>query len=226
MKEVVTQRWIVRITGIRKVLISALFSILVFGVLTILQFNPTNRIIVSWDAFCLPMIVLSWILFFTTKQNELCDIVENQDENLETIFSIVLVAVVLSIVGALALMTEKNDTSDNKSLHTLILLSPILFSWILLNTIFTIHYAHLYHYSGKLALGEEAGGIDFPGKQEPDYVDFAYFSFVIGMTFQVSDVTISSKIIRRYVLLHGLISFVFNTIIVALTINALAGLRQ
>ncbi len=226
MREIIAERWIVRIIGIKKLLISAAFAIFVFGLLTILQFNPTNRIIVSWDAFCLPMIILSWILFSTTKQNELCDIVESQDENLETIFAIVIVAIVLSIVGALTLMTEKNDTSDNKILHTLILLSPILLSWVLLNTIFTIHYARLYHYSKKLAKGDKVGGVDFPGEQEPDYIDFAYFSFVIGMTFQVSDVTISSKVIRRYVLMHSIISFIFNTIIIALTINALAGLRQ
>lgn len=67
------------------------------------------------------------------------------------------------------------------------------------------------------------GGISFPSKEAPDYVDFAYFSFVIGMTFQVSDVQVESRLIRRFVLMHSLISFVFNTIIVALTINTIAG---
>ena len=63
-------------------------------------------------------------------------------------------------------------------------------------------------------------------KEDPDYIDFAYFSFVIGMTFQVSDVQVNSRVIRRFVLMHSLISFVFNTIIVALTINTIAGLKQ
>jgi uncharacterized membrane protein len=78
-----------------------------------------------------------------------------------------------------------------------------------------------------------AGGLDFPNDSEqneysdnPDFLDFAYFAFVVGMTFQVSDVEVTSKRFRRFVLLHGLISFVYNTVIVALTINTLAGLRN
>ena len=226
MKEVIAQRWIVKISGAKKLFISVLFAIAIYGLLLALNVNLTNRVILSWDAFCIPIIFLSWLLFFTTQQNELCDIVESQDENLEIIFSIVLIAVVLSIFGTLALMTEKNDVSENKILHTVVSLSPVFLSWILLNTIFTIRYAHLYHDRNKLNSGSQVGGIDFPTKQQPDYIDFAYFSFVIGMTFQVSDVTISSRVIRRYVLMHSLISFVFNTIIVALTINTLAGLKQ
>jgi len=84
----------------------------------------------------------------------------------------------------------------------------------------------LYHDHNKLHTGSNVGGIDFPGITEPDYLDFAYFSFVIGMTFQVSDVVVKSKVIRRFVLFHSLISFVFNTIIVALTINGIAGLIE
>jgi uncharacterized membrane protein len=75
---------------------------------------------------------------------------------------------------------------------------------------FTIRYAHLYHDHNQLKTGSNVGGIKFPCKEEPDYIDFAYFSFVIGMTFQVSDVQVSSKVIRRFVLLHSLISFAFN----------------
>ena len=70
-----------------------------------------------------------------------------------------------------------------------------------------------------------AEGLKFPEEKAPDYLDFAYFAFVIGMTFQVSDVVVSSPVIRRFVLMHSLISFVFNTIIVALTINTIAGLK-
>lgn len=226
MKKIITQHWIVKITGIKKIFISLLFAIFIFTLLFTFNVNLTNRVILSWDAFCIPMIFLSWTLFFTTQPNDLCHIVEKQDENLKTIFTIVLIAVVLSIVGTIALIAEKNDLSENKILHTIVSLSPVLFSWILLHTTFTIRYAHLYHDHNKLNTGSQVGGIDFPAKQQPDYIDFAYFSFVIGMTFQVSDVVVSSRVIRRYVLMHSLISFVFNTIIVALTINTLAGLKQ
>jgi uncharacterized membrane protein len=97
---------------------------------------------------------------------------------------------------------------------------------VLVHTLFVFRYAHLYYQSrpkGK-AQDKYLEGLEFPEEDEPDYLDFSYFSFVIGMTFQVSDVTISSKQIRRLALLHGLISFAFNTVIVALSINVISGM--
>jgi uncharacterized membrane protein len=90
-----------------------------------------------------------------------------------------------------------------------------------------LRYAHFYYCDmdgndeGKVL---KPGGLEFPGDDEPDYLDFAYFSFVIGMTFQVSDVQITSKRIRRLSLMHAILSFAFNTIIVALSINIISGL--
>ena len=209
----------------KRLIISLLFSIIVYGALLVFSVSGNSRIILSWDAFCITALVFSWILFFTTQASELCHIVEKQDENLKTIFSIVLIAVVLSLIGALALMNEKNDVTENKLFHTIISLSPIVFSWLLLHTTLTIRYAHLYHDHNQLNTGSRVGGIEFPGKIKPDYLDFAYFSFVIGMTFQVSDVVITSHVIRRFVLMHSLISFVFNTVIVALTISAISNIK-
>jgi uncharacterized membrane protein len=171
------------------------------------------------------MLLFSWILFFTTHSNELFRIVEKQDENLKTIFTIVLIAVSFSLFGTLALITEKNEIAQNKVFHSIISISPVIFSWLLLHTVFTIRYAHLYHFHNQAKTGDNIGGIKFPSNTIPDYLDFAYFSFVIGMTFQVSDIVITSKSIRRFVLMHSLISFIFNTIIVALTISAISNLK-
>ena len=98
----------------------------------------------------------------------------------------------------------------------------MILSWLMVHLVFTFHYAHKYY---SIA---EVPGLDFPGKEhdEPDYLDFAYFAFVIGCTFQVSDVAITSRSIRRLALLHGLLSFVLNTFVVALTVNMLAGLNR
>ena len=217
--------WIEKITGLKRLTISLLFSIIVYGVLLVIGIDGNSRIILSWDAFCITALVFSWILFFTTQSSELCHIVAKQDENLKTIFSIVLIAVVLSLIGTLTLINEKNDVTDHKLFHSIISLSPIVFSWLLLHTTFTIRYAHLYHDHNQLNTGSKVGGVEFPGKTKPDYLDFAYFSFVIGMTFQVSDVVITSQVIRRFVLMHSLISFVFNTVIVALTISAISNIK-
>lgn len=221
-----THHWSEKLTGTKKLLISFTSAIIVYSISYLFKIEPNNRLILGWDMFCISMILFSWILFITTNSDDLCIVVEKQDDGLKIIFTVVLVAVFFSVFGTLALLIEKNETIVNKIWHTIISLSPVLLSWLLLHTIFTIRYAHLYHDHNTLGTGSKIGGIEFPTNQSPDYLDFAYFSFVIGMTFQVSDVTVSSRAIRRFVLMHSLISFTFNTIIVALTINTLAGLKE
>ena len=93
------------------------------------------------------------------------------------------------------------------------------------DTIFTFHYAHLYYFKDKDDT-VDGNALEFPKEDKPDYPDFAYFAFVIGMTFQVSDVEINSRIIRRTALAHGLLAFALNTFVVALTINLIAGLKN
>lgn len=214
------------ISGIKKLVFSISLSVVVYIILLLIKVDLQSRVILGWDTFCLSLIVMSWILFFTTTNHELCAVVEKQDDGLKVIFMIVLVAVCFSLFGTLLLLNSKGESTFNKVFHTIVSLSPVLLSWLLLHTTFAIRYAHLYHDHNKLKTGSNIGGLDFPTKEEPDYLDFAYFSFVIGMTFQVSDVQVNSRVIRRFVLLHSLISFVFNTIIVALTINTIAGLKQ
>jgi uncharacterized membrane protein len=105
----------------------------------------------------------------------------------------------------------------------------VALSWIMIHTIFAIRYTHLYYnlmYEERMSQKEHKGGLIFPSDEPPDYFDFAYFSFVIGMTWQVSDVQITSKRIRRIVLLHALLSFLYNTVILALSINIISNLIQ
>jgi len=218
--------FIEKINGFQRLLFSLVFSVSTYLLLSLFDIDMINRILLSWDSFCIAMIVVSWILFFTTTAEELCDVVDKQDDGLRVIFSIVLIAVIFSVLGTLILIIHNSSSSLDKVFHAIVSLSPVLFSWILLHTIFAIRYAHLYHDHNKLNTGSNVGGIEFPCKTQPDYVDFAYFSFIIGMTFQVSDVSVSSRVIRRFVLMHSVISFFFNTIIIALTINTVAGLKS
>ena len=212
-------------SGIKKIIICLTLSLLLYFILLFFKIDIKNRIILSWDIFCISLIIFSWALFFTTTNKDLCEVVERQDDGLKVIFTIVLIAVCVSLFGTLLLLKGTEESSFNRIFDAIVSLSPILVSWTLLHTIFTIRYAHLYHDHNQLKTGSNVGGIKFPCKEEPDYIDFAYFSFVIGMTFQVSDVQVSSKVIRRFVLLHSLISFAFNTIIVALTINSIASFK-
>lgn len=100
----------------------------------------------------------------------------------------------------------------------------VVFSWLLMHSVFALRYAHNYYGDSLQDHSRHAGGLEFPGQHPPDYRDFVYFSFVIGMTCQVSDVQVASRMMRRAVLLHGILSFAFNTVILALTINTVSSL--
>ncbi len=94
-------------------------------------------------------------------------------------------------------------------------------SWLVIQTVFAFHYARRY-YVDLHARATHAGGLVFPGGSDPDYLDFAYYSFVIGMTSQVSDVQVTSPIMRRMTMVHGVLAFIFNIAVLALCINTIA----
>jgi uncharacterized membrane protein len=100
----------------------------------------------------------------------------------------------------------------------------VVASWTVTHTVFALHYAHHYYGDGPApGADDDRGGLAFPGEEPPDYWDFLYFSFVVGMTCQVSDVQVTSRAMRRMTLMHGVLSFFFNTVILALSVNLLAG---
>ncbi|HVC18360.1 MAG TPA: DUF1345 domain-containing protein [Rhodanobacter sp.] len=127
--------------------------------------------------------------------------------------------VVLSAVVLVALSGELQAASNGGVPALVVGVLSIVLSWLFLNTMFALHYAHGFYGD----FGEKHEGLEFPGTQQPDYWDFAYFAIVIGMTFQVSDVQITSRYLRRVVLLHSVISFFFNVFIIAITVNIVAG---
>ena len=127
-------------------------------------------------------------------------------------------SVAISIVALGGLTIELNGAGKASVPEIALAGGSILLSWFFLNTMFALHYAHEYYaWSGK------GTALEFPGTTEPDYWDFVYFAFVIGMTFQVSDVNIADRDIRRIALAHGVIAFFFNLGILALSINIVAG---
>lgn len=222
----VLSRWVAKTSGYQKLLFSFLFALCVSIAITPLHISTVTLAIFCWDVFAIAMIGMMWLLFFTTTAKEQQGIVKKQDDDIKVIFAIVLISVCISLVGTLLLIFSTGGSTFERELRTVITLIAICSSWILLHTIFTIRYAHLYHIPNSIKTEDSVESINFPNSETPDYIDFAYFSFVIGMTFQVSDVTISSKKVRRFVLLHSLISFVFNTIIVALTVNTIASISR
>lgn len=132
---------------------------------------------------------------------------------------LLIITVVTSIAILAAIVSEKLDKASPATI-ALVLVSLVL-AWIFSNTIYALHYAHLFYL--KAEDGADSGGIDFPDCDHPDYWDFVYFSFTLGMTFQTSDVDITSRRIRRIVTGHCLAAFVFNLGILAFTINSIGG---
>ena len=114
----------------------------------------------------------------------------------------------------LAIASEMHDIRNQPpaatGLHVTLAAVTILLAWFFMNTIFALHYAHFFYGDSDAAAGAEARGLAFPGRAEPDYWDFLYFSFVIGMTFQVSDVQIENQPLRRIALAHGVLAFLLQ----------------
>lgn len=127
-------------------------------------------------------------------------------------------AVSLVVFVAIASILMEGATPDMRSIALIV--GTIILCWVFSNTIYTLHYAHLYY---RACEGGDAAGLEFPQEPEPDYWDFVYFAFCLGMTFQTSDVSVTDRGIRKVVTLHCLAAFVFNLGIVAFTINVLGG---
>ena len=149
-----------------------------------------------------------------------------QDSSRAVIYGCVVFAAVAGLFGAgLLLGSAKGLAGGEASRYIALAALTIVSSWLLVHTVLALHYAHVcYHIAEESREKPPNVGVVFPNEPQPDFLDFAYFSFVIGMTCQVSDVQITSRRIRRIALLHGLLSFGFNTVILVLSLNLASAL--
>lgn len=135
---------------------------------------------------------------------------------------VLLITTLVTFAVMAAITGELPRAKDGDILAMVKLVGTLLLIWLFANLVYTIHYAH-YYYATDPEKGGDIGGLDFPGTKVPDYKDFAYFAFTLGMTFQTSDVSIRAGRLRHVVLLHSFGAFVFNIGVIAFTINALGG---
>jgi uncharacterized membrane protein len=184
----------------------------------------TTRAVFAWDIGVVVYLVLSAWLFGAERISRMAEDAARQQEGEWTIFALTIAAVVFSFVAIFGEFAMLHDAKpEEKTLRVTLVAVTLFVSWLMTHTTFAFRYAHEYYARGS-AGREVDGGLDFPGEKRPDYLDFVYFSLVLGMTFQVSDVQITARKFRRLAAIHGLLSFLFNTIIVALTVNIAAGL--
>ena len=211
-----------RINSFQRLFICIAIASIIYFIVQIKDIGSLSHIMIGWNTFSLCMIIMSWVSFFITDSKQIREQSKVQDPSRTIIFIIIIIATLVSFLAVLLLIISKGKADDTSSLRVAIAITGMLLSWFLIHTIFTLRYAHIYYGDHQTKPNTHAGGLEFPGDAKPEYLDFAYYSFVLGMTFQVSDVQITSKRFRGLALLHGLLSFAFNTIMIALTINLIA----
>ncbi len=184
--------------------------------------RPTAHALVGWDVGVAIYLVLTYAMMWRADVERIRKRAAEQDEGAYAILLLSIVATFASLIAIVfALGGSKQGQHGPDIMQVLLAVATILLSWTFVHTIFSFHYAHEYY--GERGDGR-IGGLNFPDDKKPDYRDFLYFSLVIGMTSQVSDVSISSKLIRRIAAIHGVLSFFFNLVVLALTVNMVSNL--
>lgn len=196
--------------------------------------GPLARVVVGWVAFAATDLTLIILGMWQADPDDMRRVAASEDLPRTQAFVLVVGAAMASLGAVVGLMGSlKGLSKDLRVLHVALSVAAVVLAWTLVHLVFTLRYAHTY-YDADEDTGQDTGGLLFPDDQgqgqdqgpklTPDYMDFAYFSFIIGMTAQTADIGIGNRELRRMALLHGLIAFIFNTVIVALTIGTIGGM--
>jgi uncharacterized membrane protein len=178
------------------------------------------RAVAGWDVGAVTHISLIWWIIWASDANETQCRAALADPGRTMVWLLVLVASCFSLfAGTLVLRRAPTFEPDRPLLLMVLCIIAVVAAWSLTHSAYTLRYAHLYYRDDQ----EGEGGLIFPGERKPDDFDFAYFSYTVGMCFQVSDVAVVSPQIRRAVLGHSILSFAYNTVILALVLNLLVG---
>jgi uncharacterized membrane protein len=177
--------------------------------------RPSTRLLVGWDVGAICYLVAAFALVHDFDLKRVQRRAEQYDEGGLLILILTVVAAIASLAAIIAELGATRAENVSDPLAFLLAAGTALLSWALIHTIFAFHYAHRF-YRGP---GDQGSGLVFPQSKHPNYWDFIYFSFVIGMTFQVSDVQVTSTALRRVVVAQGVMSFFFSVAILALTVN-------
>nr|WP_198148627.1 DUF1345 domain-containing protein [Sphingomonas sp. Y57] len=177
----------------------------------------TRAAMIGFDIGAL-VFLLSCIPLLGREPDAMREAAGRNDANRVTLLAIT--GTVCSVI-LVAIAEELSGRGAASPANVGLIIGTLLIAWLFSNMVYALHYAHLFYSRGDR--GNDAGGLDFPGEDEPDYWDFIYFAFTLGMTFQTSDVEIGGRAIRRVAILHCFAAFVFNIGVLAFTINVLGG---
>lgn len=219
-----TSNIFIRFRPVHRLLIAFTLVLITYVLVRKIIYDPLVMTMVLWDVFCLGILISAWIFFFTCPPAMIRQIASKEDGSRLFVFFVVVCCSLASMVIVSLLLFSKTS-SPEKALYLVVTVGGMLLSWVMVHTTFTFHYAYMYYGDDDETPEVHAEGLSFPEEKSPDYLDFAYFAFIIGMTFQVSDVVITSREIRRTALAHSLLAFALNTFVIALTVNLIAGLK-
>ncbi len=216
-KRKLPELWIVRVARGHAKLWCAVAAGIVLYVALPSSLNAVTRALIAWDGGLVIYLAATATMM---ARSAVADIRKHSFEHDEGAATILLLSVIaaLTSLGAIFLHLAPRGSGSPGAWSYALAIATVILSWAFVHTIFALHYARDFY-----GEGQRANGLKFPDDDKPDYWDFVYFSFVIGMTFQVSDVAVTNKAIRRWVVVHGALSFFFTTTVVALTVNMAAG---
>lgn len=205
--------------------------VIVAGAAALWHITPERAVLLGFDVGALVFIAATLRLMHGSETDDMRERAAANDPDAH-----VLIAVSMLIVGVVlvAVVVELTGVGGGHGTGLALSGATILLAWLFTNLLFALHYAHRFYAPGDAGdepsrgdgAKQDTGGLQFPGDEMPVYSDFAYFSFVLGMTFQVSDVVITSRDLRRFALAHALAAFLFDIIVVALTVSVVGGLLQ
>ncbi len=203
----------------KRLFISALLGLII---MLVLPATLITRTLIGWDVGVLIYLVAAAVVM--TQCSSASAMQSNaaaQDEGAWAILILTAAAGLASLIAIFAELAAIQRTDPHYGIYVTLAIGTVVLSWTFIHTIFALHYAHEFY-----GAGEHKNGLRFPGDVAPDYWDFIYFSFVVGMTFQVSDVAVMHKMVRRTVVAHGALSFFFTTAVVAMAVNIAASIIQ
>lgn len=202
-----------------KLIIATVIGLVFTGALFAVDMQLLARLLAGWDLGIVIYLTLTLRMMWRAEVEHIRKRASAEDEGAGFILTMSIVATFASLVAIVfALVGAKQGGAG---LTITLAITTIVLSWMFVHTIFSFHYAHEYYATMRDGI---LGGLEFPRDSNPDYRDFLYFSLVIGMTSQTSDVQICSKVIRRMAAMHGVLAFFFNLVVLALTVNVVANL--
>jgi uncharacterized membrane protein len=186
------------------------------------RLGPALRAVAVWDAAALVMVLLVWTMIIPLPADQTRRKAAADDPGRGVVSALVLASSAIGLLATSVVLRQARTLAPHaRDLFVVLCLLAVGAAWMLTHTAYTLRYAHLYYRDGTNTKG---GGLTFPGDEPPSYLDFAYFAFTIGMCFQVSDVAVTNRRIRRATLSQAVLSFVYNTVIVAIALNVVLGL--